>query len=222
MKNLKLLLLIFFGGTSMLSFSQDRTNREDVTFIKKSERITKAVGWDQEDGKWYDHSNLINSSGNTDTSKCDNFYWLQSAIFNYKAKQYHVFFYEHITGHYKYPAIEQDWYTFHEVVSVVMNDSSYKAFKLVIEKKQGVNINMPLSIQDNYTYGEYNEPELAKTLTTRMEKGSNIGTCFIVNSQTVKGENVVRFLLPGKCFDTFFDTMYFEIPAVDFKKLFID
>ena len=217
-----LLLAVSFFVVIFSSIAQERENRPNIVFTNKSERLTKAVGWEQKDGKWYDHLNLISSSSNEDTSTCSNFYWLQSASFNFKGQKFYVFFYEKITGAYKYPALEQDWYTFHQTSFMVMSKVNYDSLRNIIDKGEGKSILVSTNIETGRVRGNYEEQGFLTELTSVMEKKNYVGSCFAVNSQKLKSGDVVRFLLPGVCSEFLFGKCYFELSLSNFEKLLID
>jgi hypothetical protein len=194
-----------------------------LTFTRQSEKITSAKGWAGINGVWVDHDNMISSEKNNDTSMRVNFYWMQSATFNYKDKKYYAFYYETISGRYKYPLTEQDWITNRETPFLIMNTVQYAAFKLAINSKSGKNKSLKGEKSGDYINAKsgYDETSFLNEVAKAMEN-SPLGNCFCINSQTLKGNDIVRFLLPTECVDTDFDTHYFEVPTTDFKKLLID
>ena len=64
MKNLKIMMMpLMMCLMTMVSFGQDRVNREKLSFLDKSNQLTTAVGWSYNTtlGEWVDYNNVIES-----------------------------------------------------------------------------------------------------------------------------------------------------------------
>jgi hypothetical protein len=228
MKKMKwTLLVIAMFSISFTSIAQERVNAAGITFDKKSDQLTKAVGWDFYEGKWQDHINIAGnslSSSFIDTSHYSNFYWLQTASFTYKGKKYYTIFCQVLTGKYKYPSLREDWETRQESKFMVMTPAQYQILKQTISSKAAKNQGLPCYRGGSTLYGSYNEAGLQKSIVEQMEVTSYPAQYkFYINSQSLKGEDIIRFMLPTEGIDDkAIESNYFEVPAADFKKLLID
>ena len=236
MKNLirQALIAVVFLLT-LSSMAQDREDKVLLTFEKKSEKLTEATGWAKNNlGKWISHKNVIDSHDEIqDTSRTSNFYWMQMGIVKYQGKKYYVLSYLDISGSYKYPAIEQDWFTIKMARSIIFPTAVYDSLKRAINLKSGKNAFVVTLYPNIEIPGEYDEPQLMAAIEARLlHKPSEIESMeFIVNSQTLKGESIVRFHLPmgaslsefgRKLDEDIANESYFEVSATAFEKLLID
>jgi hypothetical protein len=219
------------------SNAQRRENKETVQFSSKSKKLTEATGWEQnkETGKWIENKNVIYNS------KCpsywvshvsQNFKWIQFATITNGGQKYYVFLYEQLGGEYKYPNIQKDWEEDKRTCFFILTPTEYENLKKQIDLKTGENIKIKSKISgyisDRYKIlgGEhlYNEENLLAKITNAIEKPGFSETCFVLNSQVVDGQEVVRFILPESCYfvEDYMKTKYFEVKATDFKTILIE
>ena len=236
MKNLirqALIAVVFL--LSLSSMAQDREDKVLLTFEKKSEKLTEATGWETNDlGKWISRKNIIESQeGAVDTSKTHNFYWMQMGTVKYLGKRYYVLFYSVLSGSYTYPELKMDWYRYKKTESIIIPQSVYDSLRHTISAKSGENVFVVTPYRRVEVRGEYDEAKLMMEIEARISnKPSEIESMeFVVNSQALKGNDVVRFQLPKSASLSQFSRKldednakerYFEVPASIFKKLLID
>jgi len=235
MKMKHLLLTSFLVAFATFnSNAQSRENKETVQFSSKSEKLTEATGWEQnkETGKWIENKNVI------DDRKCpsywvshvsQNFKWMQFATITNGGQKYYVFLYERLGGEYKYPNIREDWEADKRTYFFILTPTEYDNIKTQIDLKSGKNIKVTCKmsghLSDRYKIlgGEhlYNEENLLAKITNAIEKPGYSETCFILNSQVVDGQEVVRFRLPESCYsaEDYMKTKYFEVKATVFKTI---
>ena len=219
------------------SNAQSRENKEIAKFSSKSEKLTKATGWGQNkiSGKWIDNKNVI------DDRKCpsywishvsQNFKWMQFATISNGGQDYYAFLYERLGGEYKYPNIREDWEADKRTYFFILTRLEYEDLNEQIDLKSGKNIKVTskmsgyLSDRFKILGGEhlYNEENLLAKITKAIENPGYSETCFVLNSQVVDGQEVVRFRLPESCNFTedFMKTKYFELRATDFEIILIE
>lgn len=235
MKIKNLLLTSFLVAfVTFNSNAQRRENKETVKFSSKSEKLTEATGWEQnkETGKWIDNKNVI------DDRKCpsywishvsQNFKWIQFATISNGEQKYYLFLYERLGGEYKYPNIREDWEADKRAYFFILTQVEYESIKKQIDLKSGENIRVTSKmsgyLSDRYKIlgGEhlYNEENLLAKITNAIQKPGYFETCFVLNSQVVDGQEVVRFRLPESCSfeEDYMKTKYFEVKATDFKNI---
>ena len=235
MKAKKLILItIFITSIVINGTAQSRTNRKMIEFNSKSTKLTKATGWGQNEktGKWIGNKNVIDDkkvSSYWISHISQNFKWLQFATINQNGKKYYVFLYERLGGEYKYPNIREDWEAHKTTCFFVLTPTQYEEIKTQIDLKTGKNIKvtgMTGCISDKFKIlgGEhlYNEENLlAKIINTIEKQPSYSESCFILNSQTTDGMDILRFRLPESCYfaEDNMKTKYFEVKISEFKTI---
>jgi len=234
MKHL-ILTSFLFAFATFNSNAQSRENKKIVQFSSKSEKLTEATGWEQnkETGKWIENKNVIADR------KCPSYWvsqasqsfsWMQFATITNGQTEYYVFLYERLGGEYKYPNIREDWETDLRTYFFILTPTEYENIKTQIDLKSGENIkvtsNKSSHISDRYkSLGEehlYNNENLLAKITNTIEDTGISETSFILNSQVIDGQEVVRFRLPEIVFSSedYIKTKYFEVKSTDFKTIF--
>lgn len=219
---------------TIVSFGQSRTNVDKIEFLGKTEKLTKATGWEQNKttGEWVSNKNVI------DYKECkpywashvsQNFKWLQFSIVEREGNKYYIFLYEKLSGKYKYPNIQQDWETETQTHFFVITESGFNQFKEKLKLNNGETIQLKSKmngfITDRYKIlgGEhlYNEENLLNKIRNTIDKPNYSELCFTLNSQTIDGSNVIRFRLPESCYSSGenIKTKYFEVLNEDFQKI---
>jgi hypothetical protein len=233
MKKVVLLAMIVICGFMNIN-AQSRTNETMLEFKSKSQKLSSAIGWQKNEktGKWIENKNVIDdrkvsSYGVSHISQ--NFKWLQFSTITQNGKDYYVFLYERLGGKYKYPSIYEDWEADKRTYFFVLSTEQYEKIKTQIDLKTGKNIKITSKItdfiSDRYKIlgGEhlYNEANLLAKITNTIEKPSYSESCFILNSQTTDGVNLLRFRLPERCYSVEKDmeTKYFEVKISEFKAI---
>ena len=214
--------------------SQSRENKETVVFASETQKLTKAIGWEEnkKTGKWVENKNVI------DDRECptywvshvpQNFTWLQFRTINQNNNVYYVFLYERLGGEYKYKSIQEDWQEDKRTEFFILTSDEYENLKNKIDLKSGENIKLTSKINgyisDRFKIlgGEYlyNEENLLAKITLAIEKPNYSESCLILNSQTTDGKDVLRFRLPESCYsaEKSIKTAYFEVNLEEFKKI---
>jgi hypothetical protein len=234
MKSIKIIVQIaLFFLISINLFSQSRENRRNISFDKKSEKLTEATGWmlNKETGKWVDNKNVIYDRPCPSywvSQVSQNFKWIQFATIFHKEKKYFVFLFERQSGSYEYPSIRQNWREHNETFFFVLDSIQYDSIKKVVHSKEQKNYYFKSKISNSITSrfqslgGEhlYNEENLLAKITTTIQENQYFEDCFLVNSQNIDGENVVRFRLPeSKSSSEYNKDAYFEVDFDEFIKL---
>jgi hypothetical protein len=111
----------------------------------------------------------------------------------------------------------------------VLSTEQYEKIKSQIDLKTGENIKITSKItgfiSDRFKIlgGEhlYNEENLLAKITNTIEKPGYSESCFILNSQTADGVDILRFRLPESCYsaEKYMETKYFEVKISEFKTI---
>lgn len=235
MKNLKVMMMtLMMCLMTMVSFGQSRTNTDKIEFSSKTEKLTKATGWEQNKttGEWVGNINVI------DDEECkpywvsyvsQNFKWIQFSIVERNGINYYVFLYEKLSGKYKYPNIQQDWEIETQTHFFIITESEFNNLKDKLKLNSGETIllesKMNGFITDRYKVlgGEhlYNEQNLLNNIRNSIDKPNYSELCFSLNSQNIDGLNVIRFRLPESCYSSGnnIKTKYFEVLDNEFQKI---
>ncbi|MDR0863703.1 MAG: hypothetical protein LBO74_02070 [Candidatus Symbiothrix sp.] len=222
----KLLVLAVIALVSFSVFSQQRINREELSFTSESEKITNATGWEYSEysGKWYSNENFI-YSGNPEgwnlkriISHCTNkFNYFQFKRLDYKSQIYYVLFVYYIGGFYEYPEIFEDWViTENSCWSYIYTKEEYEKIKsnsrevslCSIEYTSGKTIDdIRMALERHYKY-----------------KRENFYCHFPIQLKVDGDDSIVRFLLPNNsnASQKSLETQYFEMNKEDFMKILID
>lgn len=233
MKNL-LLMAVILTATIFNVAAQKRENKTIATFNSESQKLTAATGWAQnsQTGKWIENKNVIYDRDCPSywiSHVSQNFKWIQFKTLIQNGNKYYIFLYESLRGEYKYPNIQEDWETDLRTYFFILTAEQYDEIKTKIDLKTGENIKLTTKmtgyITDKYKIlkGEhlYNEENLLAKITKAIEQPSYTESCFVINSQTTDGVDIVRFRLPESCYfaEKSMKTAYFEVKISDFKTL---
>ena len=227
------LVIIFVVNTN----AQSRTNRTLLEFKTKSKKLTSAIGWEKntQTGKWIENKNVI--SENIPSSSWishipQNFKWLQIAKVTKNENDYYIFIYEKKAGIYRYPSIQEGWVSDKRTYFFILHSYQYRDIKAQIEMKTGENIEITSGmrgyISDMFTTlggaDAYSEENLLAKITDVIETPSSYEHCFIMNSQTTDGIDILRFRLPEPCYRAAkkIELKYFEINISKFQTILID
>jgi hypothetical protein len=230
MKNLKLMTFLYAAlFITLSSYGQERQNASTMAFEKKSDKLTEATGWCFFRGQWTDNKNLIDiTKGTVINSHEKNFSWMQMGIVNNNGAKYHVLFYDVLTGDYEFPLTRENWRERNAVRVWIINNDEYTQLKDAVLKKEAKDIDIKSKIDHRQILvaaDQYNDTKVLGIVTEALQKNvsnENGSDCIKINSQTVSGQDVVRFLLPNDCGLTSLQRGYFEVKLDDFKKLLID
>lgn len=229
-----LILLTFFLTTTL--FAQSRSNKVNLKFESKSEKLISAVGWklNKETGKWIQNKNVIEDricSQYLMSYIPQNFKWIQFSKIKHNGIDIFVLVYEKLGGSYKYPNIKENWETNTQTHFFVIDTTEYNKLQNTLNNKKGIDVKISSKvfglISDKYKIlgGEhlYNEENLLAKITNMLEQNEYYESCLIINSQVVDGIDVVRFRLPESCnsSEKDFKEAYFETRFEEFTKILI-
>jgi hypothetical protein len=236
MKNLKVMMMtLMMCLMVMVSFGQDRVNREKLSFLDESNKMTTAVGWSYNTtlGEWVDYSNVIeNDKTYKDKYKSlqgsymmshrsQNFISIQTKTLVYKDNKYFVLLVEKWNGYYEYPSIFEDWTEYKAMYGYIFSETEYNKL---------LNINGVLNLETQYmvsmgsSYEKYDEVVLLDKIQTNLssEKSKYSSTETFPIIKTESGD--IRFYVPSyftsySKFD--FDKEYFETTFDNFNRFII-
>jgi hypothetical protein len=216
-------------------FSQERVNREKLSFGKCSGILVKATGWayNAKFGEWIDYENVI--SANKDFKEkhqilqgewmmsriTQNFLKLQFKKLTFNGATYYVFIVERWSGGYEYPTLELDWYTFKEYVGYIYSEDEYQKLSN-IESLVELKTLHKVSLGSKYdNFNEIKFLDLIQTELTTELSGYPVEYTFPIMKSK---EGFIRFYIPER-FSTYsnydFENKYFETDLENFSKLFL-
>jgi hypothetical protein len=232
-----ILTAVLITATILNGKAQSRENKVTVEFSAESEKLTKAKGWqlNEKTGKWVENKNVIDDRDCPSywvSHVSQNFKWLQFRTINQNGKKYYIFLYEKLGGTYKYPNIREDWEADIRTYFFILTAEQYAEIINKTDLKTGENIKLTSKmtgfISDRFKIlgGEhlYNEENILAKITSTIEKPSYSESCFVLNSQTTDGKDILRFRLPEDCYfaEKYLKTAYFEIETSEFKTIIVE
>lgn len=235
---LKLAFITLLMTSSLLQvFGQERVNREKLSFDTTSGTLAKATGWAYNStlGEWIDYENVISGirdykdkykslQGEWMMSKISqNFLKVQTKTVTYKGTKYYVLVVDKWSGRYKYPAIQEDWYTFNQTIGYIYTEQEYQKLQN-IEGLKELKTQYMVTIETRYEkYDETTFLDLIQTvLSKEKSKDSREYTFPVMKSK----EGAIRFYLP-EYFSTWskydFEPEYFSTwSKYDFEKEYFE
>jgi len=217
-------------------FGQARVNRQKISFINQSEKITKATGWAYNAtlGEWIDYENVICQDKDYKTKykslrsymmsrRSQNFLNIQFKTVSLDSNTYFVLMVEKWQGRYKYPSIREDWHLWKETFGYIFTESQYDKIKSsdsIVELKAQYQV----SLGSNYE--KYDEVKFLDLIQTELKSGKSkyLKYIFPIKKTNVDGQNLVRFFVPvyfSSYSNNDFEKEYFEIAQIDFDKIMI-
>ena len=230
------LIKALFAFTAILLISISDTHAQGGTLpviLKKSEPITKAIGYEQNetDGKWYQNNNLImdmvvnpKDSANIGYTE-QNIIWFRTATVSYAGKKYYMFYYHYLSGQYKYPETRVDWQPFGATKFLILEQTEYQNFKNSVMQKKGVTVKATTTRANAFSLkGDYDEQKMLISIAKVMDDKYLLEDyCLFAKSQTLDGKDLVRFRMFDFCSkEKYLAKRYFELPLEEFKKVFVE
>lgn len=211
---------------------QSRTDRQNVEFDSKSEKLTQATGWElnKTTGEWIENQNVISDRETTPQARgvSQNFNWLQFTSLTFEEEQYYLLVYERPTGRYRYPNIREGWSSFESVYYFVFTSEQYDQMVNSINLITGETIDIKSNMADEYSglfiqsAGGYDEKDLLARITNILNRPNYTENCFRLNSQVVDGSEIIRFRLPEHCIlRDKMQTAYFEVNLEEFNSILL-
>lgn len=214
---------------TMVSFGQDRVNREKLSFLDKSNQLTTSVGWSYDTtlGEWVDYNNVIENDKSYKekykllqgsymmSRRTQNFISIQTKTLVYKDIKYYVILVEKWNGDYKYPNIQEDWRIYKTMYGYIFTETEYNKLN---------NIDGVLNLETQYMvsmgsyYEEYNEVVFLDKIQTNLssEKSKYSPTYTFPIKKTENGD--IRFYVPN----SFSTSQYSSYNKVDFNKQYFE
>lgn len=213
MKTVLLVLLLLAFGVN----AQERKDKINLKFDTKSEKVTKAQGWSYDkNGKWIQNNNFIwsvNSNIRPKYAQTLNYLQLNTIVINNK-KHYALVF-------------ESDIRAFGTDTNyMILTSKQYADFKSKVCELSNDNITLKTKwhgeIDMRYS-DSGTDTDILGHITQTVENGPDIFPywIFTLTSQSLEEMDVVRFRLPSS-YSNPPDKEYFEMPLIEFEKLFID
>jgi hypothetical protein len=216
---------------------QERINKEDLKFDKKSKLLTKATGWEYNAsyGKWIDYKNFISqntaykeglhSTRNLMSNAKQQFINIQTKSVIYKGTEYFVLIIEkwngEIVNDYYENHIREIWKPFRQTFGYVFSKEEYQKLH---------NIENLIELKTKYMVSigtereKYNETKFLGLIQTALEEEKSENSFEYIFSVLKSTEGSIRFYLPNSSsfnpkYD--FDKRYFETSLKDFSKIIV-
>ncbi len=228
MKNVVMMMTLMMCSITMVSFGQDRVNREKLSFIDKSDELTTAVGWSYNStlGEWIDYNNVIDSDKSFKDKfkslqgsymmsyKTQNFISIQTKTVVYKGIKYYVLCVEKWNGDYKYPNIKEDWRVFKTMFGYIFTEKEYNK----LNKIDGiVDLKTQYMVSMGSYYENYDESVFLDRIQTNLSSEKSTYQP-IYTFPIKKNENGdIRFYVPNS-----FSTSKYSFNKVDFSKEYFE
>jgi hypothetical protein len=245
MKRNIIYLLLF---SSALIFSQERTNREEISFFKESEIIENALGWayNEQLGEWIDNKNCIYKSDKKRFNKSlakQNFINLQFKSVKYNSKIYYILIIPSLKYSYKYIYSEVGFYNYKEIDLYIFSEEEYsKISSIKNEIKLGTRIHRTVDYKNRRKTNKLSLDIIQSAIESALIQNLNQSDfdkkylndftyIFPIKSVNLDGNYSIRFLLPvwysklkdedSYSYDFNFEKEYFELEKKEFEKLLI-
>jgi len=235
MKWFKFYSLIILLLSTLISFGQDRVNRQKISFDTTSQLLTKATGWNYNSiiGEWVDYKNVI--CGDKDykgkyaslqggpymMSNFDSFNSIQFKTITFNNKKYYVLVINMWSGAYEYPSLRMDWYEFKETIGYIFNEEEYQK---LLKIDSLVVLNTKISVHIGSKYQKYDDIEFLDLIQTALLSDNKYSDSLVWPILKTK-EGYIRFQLPkrvpyyGEPYN--FKDSYFETDYNNFKRILL-
>ena len=230
MKNLKVMMMtLMMCLITMVSFGQDRVNREKLSFLDKSNQLTTTVGWSYNTtlGEWVDYNNVIENDKTYKekykslqgsymmSHRTQNFISIQTKTLVYKDIKYYVLLVEKWNGDYQYPNIREDWRIYKTMYGYIFTETEYNKLNNI----DGVmNLETQYMVSMGSYYEKYDEIVFLDKIQTNLssEKSKYSSTYTFPIKKTETGD--IRFDVPN----SFSTSSYSSYNKVDFEKEYFE
>lgn len=224
MRNLKVMMMtLIMCLMTMVSFGQDRVNREKLSFLNESDKLTSAVGWSYNTtlGEWVDYNNVIeHNKSYTQGSymmshRTQNFISIQTKTLVFKDIKYYVILVEKWNGSYKYPNIREDWRKYKTMYGYIFTETEYNKLNNI---EGGINLETQYMVSMGSYYEKYDEIVFLDKIQTNLssEKSKYSRTYTFPIKKTETGD--IRFYVPNY----FSTSSYASYDKVDFEKKYFE
>jgi len=235
MSRLSFLLILLF--LPIVLFGQERINRENLKFDKKSKSLTKATGWEYNAviGKWIDYNNFISqntaykkglwSTRNIMSIAKQQFINIQTKSVIYKGTEYFVLIIEKWDGVFENDYYENNireiWKPFRQTFGYVFSKEEYQKLHNI---ENLIELKTKYMVSLGTEYEKYNEREFLGMIETALEEEKSENSTEYTFPVLKSTEGTIRFYVP----DSFsldnkydFDKRYFETSLKDFSKIIV-
>jgi hypothetical protein len=239
MKNLKVMMMmtLMMCLITMLSFGQDRVNREKLSFLDKSNQLTTSVGWSYNTtlGEWVDYNNVIEHDKSYKekykslqgsymmSHRPENFISIQTKTLVYKEIKYYVVLVEKWNGDYTYPSIKEDWRIYKTMYGYIFTETEYNKLNNIFVV---LNLETQYMVSMGSSYEKYDEAVFLDKIQTNLssEKSEYSRTYTFPIKCTENGD--IRFYVPNSFSmkpsnKLDFDKKYFETTFDNFSNFII-
>ena len=237
---MKGLFIILFGCFVYTSFSQSRVNRQSLSFSNSSEKLTSSKGWSYNTtlGEWVGYDNVIENKNEYNTKykslrgeymksrRSQNFIEMKTKSLTINGEEYFVLMVEKYNGRYKYPSIQEDWYSWKETQGYVFNEIEYGK---ILDFEGEISLKTKYMVKYGTQYEDFDEKTFLDLIQTEMNNEKSKYSpkyTFPILKTTSDGSVVIRFYVPNYWSSTRsssydFDKEYFESTISEFNKIII-
>ena len=214
---------------TMVSFGQDRVNRDKLSFLNESGKFTSAVGWSYNTtlGEWVDYNNVIENNKSYKekykvlqgsymmSHRTQNFISIQTKTIMFKDNKYYVVLVEKWNGDYKYPNIREDWRIYKTTYGYIFTETEYNKLNNI---EDVINLETQYVVSMGSSYEEYDEVVFLDKIQTDLssEKSKYSTTHTFPIKKAENGD--IRFYVPN----SFSTSQYSLYNKVDFDKEYFE
>ncbi len=233
-KSLLASLLLIFSLSQV--FSQERVNREKLSFSEVSGTLSNATGWAYNTtlGEWIDYKNVISDDKDYKTKNVilqgsymmskasENFIKMATKTIVFNGKTYYVLIINKWNGSYQYPELRMDWYAYKQTIGYIYTKEEYEKL---------LNIDSQVEVKTEYLvcmgskYQKYNEKKFLDLIQTELTTARSPYFKYEYIFPVMKSkEGTIRFRLPdmlSKYSNGYFEKEYFESNLIDFSNMLI-
>lgn len=220
-------------------FSQERVNREKLSFSEISGTLSKATGWayNKTLGEWIDYKNVISDDKDYKTKnvilqgswmmskESKNFINIQIKTIIFKGETYYALIINKWNGSYEYPELQMDWQPYKITIGYIYTKDEYQKLKNI---ESLVEVKTKYSVCMGTKYRKYSEKTFLDLIQTELNKEIDSiyfppTTEYTFPLMKTK-EGAIRFVLPNyysQLNNYDFEKEYFETNLNDFSNLLI-
>jgi hypothetical protein len=224
MKKLLVLLIVL---SSIVSYGQDRINKQAISWDEVSIPFTSAVGWQysNSEGKWKSQINCICEK--VEIKYEQHFFDLQIKSVTYNGKKYFILIQKKRGVDWEYPSIGRGFRTYVQHIAFLFKDGEYEKLKSL---QDTTTINLFHLAETGWYEVTYEKVNVDKYIRDsirehfeNMDKGETLYESsfytFKMNKTKNLNKDVIRFLLPEASSYSYSDfditKTYFETPSIN-------
>lgn len=193
--------------------TDNRVDRENITFINQGEALIEGTGWCAGTAEWFEHDKVISCSSSSFASFDEDYISYQFKNFELNNSIYTTIFSEETTGYYTYPNLKIDWNIYQKSSLLVLDNTEYDKLHrfLTLSSKENSQ-----NFRGKFGTSIEKDKEEADVTSVLIDNKNYFDSYFSIKVTTFNGVKVVRFRNPD--YDIYdLKSEYFE---VDYDKFY--